>query len=278
MKELYDNVSTRCSQMVTRSYSTSFSLAIRLLHKDYEIPVYSIYGFVRFADEIVDTFHQYDKRYLLEEFTSDTKKAIQNKISLNPILHSFQLAVNKYHIEWELIETFLESMRMDLNQTQYTRESYNKYILGSAEVVGLMCLRVFCEGNQALYDKLKPFAMKLGSAFQKINFLRDLNADVNHLGRFYFPELDFGDFNTESKAKIEKEIRADFSTGLMGIRQLPQKSRFGVYAAYIYYFSLLKKIEQTPAQVIQKKRVRISDKEKYALLAGAYLRHSFNML
>jgi len=278
MKELYDNVSTRCSQMVTRSYSTSFSLAIRLLHKDYEIPVYSIYGFVRFADEIVDTFHQYDKRYLLEEFTSDTKKAIQNKISLNPILHSFQLAVNKYHIEWELIETFLESMRMDLNQTQYTRESYNKYILGSAEVVGLMCLRVFCEGNHALYDKLKPFAMKLGSAFQKINFLRDLNADVNHLGRFYFPELDFGDFNTESKAKIEKEIRADFSAGLMGIRLLPQKSRFGVYAAYIYYFSLLKKIEETPAQVIQKKRVRISDKEKYALLAGAYLRHSFNLL
>jgi phytoene/squalene synthetase len=264
--------------MVTRSYSTSFSLAIRLLHKDYLIPIYSIYGFVRFADEIVDSFHQYDKRNLLEEFSKDTQKAIHDGISLNPILHSFQLTVNKYHIEWELIDTFLESMRMDLNQTQYNRESFNKYVLGSAEVVGLMCLRVFCEGNIALYDSLKPFAMKLGSAFQKINFLRDLNADFIHLGRFYFPELDFGDFNAETKAKIEKEIREDFSSGLMGIRQLPKKSRFGVYAAYIYYYSLLRKIEGTPPQVIQKKRVRISDKEKYALLAGAYLRHSFNML
>lgn len=278
MKELYDSVSIRCSQMVTRSYSTSFSLAIRLLHKDYVIPIYSIYGFVRFADEIVDSFHQYDKRNLLEEFSQDTQKAIHDGISLNPILHSFQLTVNKYHIEWELIDTFLESMRMDLNQTQYNRESFNKYVLGSAEVVGLMCLRVFCEGNQALFDTLKPYAMKLGSAFQKINFLRDLNADFNHLGRFYFPELDFGDFNAETKTKIEKEIRDDFSAGLMGIRQLPKKSRFGVYAAYIYYYSLLRKIEGTPPQVIQKKRVRISDKEKYALLAGAYLRHSFNML
>jgi phytoene synthase len=278
MKELYDNVSIRCSQMVTSSYSTSFSLAIRLLHKDYVIPIYSIYGFVRFADEIVDSFHQYDKRNLLEEFSKDTQKAIQDGISLNPILHSFQLTVNKYNIEWELIDTFLESMRMDLNQTQYNRESFNKYVLGSAEVVGLMCLRIFCEGNQAMFDTLKPFAMKLGSAFQKINFLRDLNADFNHLGRFYFPELDFGDFNAETKSKIEREIREDFSAGLMGIRQLPKKSRFGVYAAYIYYYSLLRKIEGTPPQIIQKKRVRISDKEKYALLAGAYLRHSFNML
>ncbi len=278
MKQLFDDVSVRCSQEVTKSYSTSFSLAIRLLHKDFVKPIYAVYGFVRFADEIVDTFHAYDKHKLLEQFTADTFKAIDDGISLNPILNSFQLTVNKYSIERSLIETFLRSMQMDLEQKQHDRESFNEYVLGSSEVVGLMCLRIFCEGNAKLYDVLKPFAMKLGAAFQKINFLRDLNDDKTLLGRFYFPELDFENFDLDTKIKIEQEIRDDFSAGLLGIKQLPRKSRFGVYAAYIYYYSLLKKIEGTPPQIIQRKRVRISDKEKYALLAGAYFRHSFNLL
>jgi phytoene/squalene synthetase len=278
MKQLFDDLSGRCSQIVTTSYSTSFSLAIRLLHKDFVKPIYAIYGFVRFADEIVDSFHQYDKRKLLERFSKDTFEAIDEGISLNPILNSFQATVNKFAIEPFLIQTFLDSMQMDLEQNIHNRESYQKYILGSSEVVGLMCLKVFCEGNSSLYETLKPFAMRLGAAFQKINFLRDINDDQGKLGRFYFPELDFGNFDSETKIQIEKEIRNDFSVGLNGIRKLPRKSRFGVYAAYIYYYSLLKKIESTPAQVIQQTRVRISDKEKYALLAGAYFRHSFNLV
>lgn len=278
MKQIFDIVSNKTSKMVTRQYSTSFSLGIKFLNKELHNPIYGIYGFVRFADEIVDTFHDFDKEILLNEFKRETHLSIERKISLNPILNSFQEVVNTHNIEMELIDTFLKSMEMDLGKKTYTEEDYKEYILGSAEVVGLMCLRVFTKGNNDLYLNLKPFAMALGSAFQKINFLRDLNADYIGMGRVYFPNIKINELNDATKKLIEVDIEADFDKGLAGIKQLPKKSRLGVYVAYIYYQSLFKKIKKIEAKRILQERVRIPNTQKAVLFAGSYVKHSLNML
>lgn len=278
MKILFDQISQRTSKMVTHAYSTSFSLGVRFLANRFHNPIYAIYGFVRLADEIVDTFHDYDKKALLDEFRADTHKAIRDKISLNPILNSFQQVVNDYQIDPWLIDTFLKSMEMDLTERDYDQSAYEEYILGSAEVVGLMCLKVFVEGNSRLYDKLRYPAMKLGSAFQKINFLRDFKADAEGLGRMYFPQLRDQPFTEITKREIEADIMKDFELGYDGIKQLPRDARFGVYVAYIYYLNLFKKIINTPVSRIMQERIRIPDNEKYALFFGSYLRHSFNLL
>jgi len=278
MKELFDTVSVKCSKLTTTSYSTSFSLGIKLLDKQFREPIYSIYGFVRFADEIVDTFHEYDKQYLLDKFRKDTLEAIEQKISLNPILNSFQKVVHQYDIDMQLITTFLDSMEMDLNKKEYDKALYDKYILGSAEVVGLMCLKIFTNGNRDLYNQLEYYAMKLGAAFQKINFLRDLQADYHVMGRTYFPGINFETFNETEKVKIERDIEADFSMGYEGIKQLPKNSRFGVYIAYVYYYALFKKIKNTPAHRIMNERIRVPDNEKYSLLLRSYVKHSLNMI
>ncbi|WKZ65125.1 MAG: phytoene/squalene synthase family protein [Flavobacteriales bacterium] len=275
---LYDKVCLKASRQTTYSYSTSFSLGIRSLDKRFHAPIHAIYGFVRFADEIVDTFHGYDKNDLLKRFREDTYRAIAEGISLNPILHSFQKVVNEYHIERELYDTFLDSMAMDLTDTAHDQRSYETYILGSAEVVGLMCLRVFCEGDDALYHKLKPAAMKLGAAFQKVNFLRDLKDDHQNLGRTYFPGIDLSRWDEDTKRTIEADIQADFDAALEGIRQLPKGARFGVYMAYIYYVNLFRKIKALPAGRIMQERVRVRNRRKIALLTTSYLRHSFGML
>lgn len=278
MKEIFDSVSAMCSKITTTSYSTSFSLGIKFLDKKFHPPIYGIYGFVRFADEIVDTFHGYDKKTLLARFRQDTWDAVDSKISLNPILNSFQHVVHKYGIGRELIETFLDSMEMDLGKNMYDRKLYEQYILGSAEVVGLMCLKVFCEGNTAMFESLKIPAMKLGSAFQKVNFLRDIKADSEGLGRVYFPGIDLSNFSAGDKAKIEKEIEDDFTESLNGIRELPRSSRRGVYLAYYYYTMLFSKIKQVPPCRILKERVRIPDHEKFYLMFKSYLRHQTNFL
>lgn len=278
MKSLFDKVCETCSQITTESYSTSFSLGIKLLDKDIQKDIYNIYGYVRFADEIVDTFHDFDKKELLNRFKNDTKLALKEKISLNPILNSFQKTVHKYNIDYQLIETFLNSMEMDLEEHFYNQKLYEQYILGSAEVVGLMCLKVFCLGNEKLYTKLKHDAMKLGAAFQKINFLRDFNADMNDLGRSYFPNVNMEEFNDEVKAKIEKDIAQDFADGYRGIQGLPKNSRLGVYIAYIYYYSLFKKIQKIPASEVMKKRIRIPNEQKYGLFVGSYIKHQFNLI
>ncbi|AMS25746.1 phytoene synthase [Bacteroidetes bacterium UKL13-3] len=278
MKTLFDNLSKKTSKMVTNAYSTSFSLGIRFLAKKFHDPIYAVYGFVRFADEIVDTFHGYNKRELLEDFRKDTYKAIKQGISLNPILNAFQEVVNKYEVDHELIDTFLYSMEMDLDDREYDQSAYEKYILGSAEVVGLMCLKVFVEGDPQKYEELKPYAMKLGSAFQKINFLRDYKVDTEYLGRIYFPQLQFTQMDQQTKLEIERDIEKDFAVGYEGIKRLPKDARFGVYVAYIYYSNLLHKIMEMPAQQIMQERVRIPNNEKYALFFGSYLRHSFNLL
>jgi len=278
MKALFDQASRKASKMVTRKYSTSFSLGIRFLNADFHDPIYGIYGFVRFADEIVDSFHQYDKNTLLQEFRRDTFQAIERGISLNPILNSFQAVVKKYQIENELIECFFNSMQMDLEKKEYAEEEYKQYILGSAEVVGLMCLRVFTENDLILYSKLKPYAMALGSAFQKINFLRDLNADYVGMGRIYFPNVSMSELNDNIKAEIELDIQKDFDEGLEGIRLLPKRSRLGVYVAYIYYRSLFRKIKKLKPQHILQTRVRIPNPQKVMLFAGSYVRNSLNML
>ena len=278
MKTLFDDISVRTSKMVTNTYSTSFSLGVKFLANRFHNPIYAIYGFVRFADEIVDSFHDYNKQELFAQFKADTYKAIEQKISLNPVLNNFQQVVHLYQIDTWLIDTFLRSMEMDLTEHTYDQKGYEEYILGSAEVVGLMCLKVFVEGDEANYNKLKHNAMKLGSAFQKINFLRDFNADVNELGRMYFPELMHQPFNEETKKQIEADILKDFRAVYEGIIQLPKDARFGVYVAYIYYFQLFKKIKRLSAARIQEERIRIPDNQKYALFFGSYLRHSFNML
>jgi phytoene synthase len=278
MKTLFDDISVRTSKMVTNTYSTSFSLGVKFLANRFHNPIYAIYGFVRFADEIVDSFHDYNKQELFAQFKADTYKAIEQKISLNPVLNNFQQVVHQYQIDIWLIDTFLRSMEMDLTEHTYDQKGYEEYILGSAEVVGLMCLKVFVEGDEANYNKLKNSAMKLGSAFQKINFLRDFKADVNELGRMYFPELMHQPFNEETKKQIEADILKDFRAGYEGIIQLPKDARFGVYVAYIYYFQLFKKIKRLSATRIQEERIRIPDNQKYALFFGSYLRHSFNML
>ncbi len=278
MKTLFDSVSHEMSQLTTKRYSTSFSLGISFLHKDLHKPIYAIYGFVRFADEIVDSFHDFDKEALLADFKKQTYTAIEQGISLNPILNSFQWAVNTYQIPFELIETFLQSMEMDLDKKAYDVGKYEQYILGSAEVVGLMCLKVFVNGDETEYNRLKPAAMKLGSAFQKINFLRDLKADYQELGRTYFPKIDLNAFNTEVKKEIEADIEIDFQLGYEGIKQLPKNASFGVYMAYIYYYKLFKKIKTTTAHTILNERVRIPNNKKYRLFLTSYVRHNLNML
>lgn len=278
MRELFDTVSVRCSKLTTHAYSTSFSLGIRCLDKSIREPICSVYGFVRFADEIVDTFHEHDKAALLERFKADTYQAIEEKISLNPILNSFQLTVNKYNIDHELIDQFLYSMEMDLTETVHDQESFETYILGSAEVVGLMCLQVFCNGDKKEYERLKPYAMKLGSAFQKINFLRDLKDDYMHLGRNYFPGIDMKEFNDNCKAQIEAGIEEDFRMGYEGIKKLPRCAKFGVYLAYVYYYSLFKKIRRTPSSNVLSKRIRIADPLKFMILFSTYLKHRLRLI
>ncbi len=278
MKLAFDNLSHEMSELTTKRYSTSFSLGISFLNKDLHKPIYAIYGFVRFADEIVDSFHDYPKKELLDDFKAQTYKAIEQGISLNPILNSFQWAVNKYNIPLDLIETFLNSMEMDLDKQTYDPSKYQLYILGSAEVVGLMCLKIFVHGDENEYERLKPSAMKLGSAFQKINFLRDLKADYQELGRTYFPGIDLNQFNSTVKKEIEADIEKDFHEGYLGIKQLPKNSRFGVYMAYIYYYKLFKKIKATPAEIILNERVRIPNNKKYRLFVTSYLRHSINLI
>lgn len=278
MKSLFDDVSVQCSKLTTRAYSTSFSLGIYFLKNKLRNPIYSIYGFVRFADEIVDSFDGYDKKYLLQKFKDETYEAIENRISLNPILNSFQQVVHQYNISHDLIETFLKSMEMDLEKVDYTSEKYKEYILGSAEVVGLMCLNVFSEGNKNLYDELKPFAMKLGAAFQKINFLRDMKADYQILGRTYFPNVDMTKFSTCTKHKIENEIEKDFKDALIGIKKLPNSSKGGVYLAYVYYNSLFRKIKNVPAHKILSKRIRISNGEKFGLMLNSMFQYKMNLL
>lgn len=278
MKDLFDMISKKSSKMTTVMYSTSFSMGIRFFSKRFHDPIYAIYGFVRFADEIVDTFHDFDKEKLLANFKRDTYTAVEDKISLNPILNNFQWAVNKYKIETELIDTFLRSMEMDLYKEDYDRKGYEEYILGSAEVVGLMCLSVFCEGDENMYNELKPSAMKLGAAFQKINFLRDLNHDYNGLGRSYFPGIEISKFDEATKSKIETEIDADFQAGLEGIRKLPDGARFGVYVAHVYFYALFKKIRKYPAERLLKERIRIPNGTKYTLLVSAYLKDKLNRI
>lgn len=278
MKSIFDTLSHDMSMMTTKRYSTSFSLGISFLHKDLHKPIYAIYGFVRFADEIVDSFHGFNKEELLADFKRQTYAAIDQGISLNPILNSFQWAINKYNVSLDLVETFLRSMEMDLVKSEYDKEKYEAYILGSAEVVGLMCLKIFVRGDEEQYQKLKAPAMKLGSAFQKINFLRDLKADYHELGRTYFPGIDLQEFNASVKKEIEIDIQKDFTAGYEGIKQLPKEARFGVYMAYVYYYKLFQKIKNTQANVILNERIRIPNNKKYSLFVFSYLRHNFNML
>ena len=278
MKALFDSVSIRASRMITKAYSTSFSLGILGLDKKYHDPIYAIYGFVRFADEIVDSFEGYPQKELLERFWADTFLALDEKISLNPVLNSFQQVVNTFEIDRDLIETFLKSMEMDLYKNDYDEEGYKAYILGSAEVVGLMCLKVFVDGSEERYQTLKKPAMQLGSAFQKINFLRDLHADYKKLGRTYFPGVDLNNFDETVKTEIEADIDIDFRAGYEGIKQLPKGARFGVYIAYVYYYSLFKKIKKTHCDIILSQRVRISNKRKYGLFLSSFVRHTINWI
>jgi phytoene synthase len=278
MKEKFDNLSATCSKLTTLRYSTSFSLGIYFLSKPLRHPIYSIYGFVRLADEIVDSFHDYDKAALLAKFKKDCYEAIDHKISLNPILNSFQQVVNDYQIDRELIELFLRSMEMDLEKVNYNQHKYEEYILGSAQVVGLMCLHVFTEGDLKLYNTLKPAAMKLGSAFQKVNFLRDLNADFNSLNRTYFPEVNMKNFCDQEKKKIEIEIENDFNEALEGIKGLPRSSRRGVYLAYIYYRKLLSKIKKATLHKVMSNRIRISNPQKFSLMFDSMIRYQMNAL
>lgn len=276
--QLFHNTGFECSRLITRRYSTSFSMGIRLFHPRFRPPVYGVYGFVRFADEIVDTFHQYPKADLFRRFREDTWRAIEDGISLNPILNSFQQVVRQYGIEHELIEAFLRSMEMDLENSSYEPAAYDEYIYGSAEVVGLMCLRIFCEGDNAKYERLKVPARRLGAAFQKINFLRDIKSDFDERGRVYFPGVDFRQFTNEDKCDIEADIKADFEAALEGIRRLPKGARLGVYLAYKYYMHLFAKIRNAPAQRVKQERIRISDKRKLYLLFSSALRDQLNFL
>ena len=279
MKELFDSVSSDCSKIVTNSYSTSFSLATRMLSSSIRTHIYNIYGFVRFADEIVDTFHSYNKMELFNRFEESLYLAISNKISLNPILNSFQMTVNLYHIDIDYIKSFMTSMRWDLSKKTYkTEKEYKDYIYGSADVVGLMCLKVFVKGDKRLFEKLKKPAMHLGSAFQKVNFLRDLKSDTENLNRLYFPDVNIDSFDENSKSKIINEIKEDFKQGKTGIFQLPNESKFGVYTAYKYYLRLLKKLKKTPSTEIKSKRIRVANYQKADVLARSFIRYQFNLL
>jgi len=277
MLSLYNQTCLECSSLITRRYSTSFSMGIRVFDKKYRAPIYAIYGFVRFADEIVDTFHDFPKKELLDKFRKDTYEAIESGISLNPILHSFQQVVNSYHIERELIDAFLDSMEMDLNMNAYEDNLYQKYIYGSAEVVGLMCLRIFVNGDDLLYKHLYASARSLGSAFQKINFLRDIKSDFDERGRVYFPGVDFRSFSMNDKLQIESDIKKDFDHALTGITQLPQGVRFGVYLAYKYYIKLFQKIKSASPSKVKEERIRVNDSRKVALIFSSAFRLRFNL-
>lgn len=278
MKLLYDNLSLQISKITTRTYSTSFSLGIYFLSNRLRNSIYAIYGFVRLADEIVDSFHGYDKKQLLANFRKDTYHALEHRISINPILNAFQSAVHRYQIDFELIDTFLQSMEMDLEKVSYTNEKYQQYILGSAEVVGLMCLHVFTEGNRTLFQELKPYAMKLGAAFQKVNFLRDMKDDYVLLGRTYFPEVDLTRFSLADKQQIEHSIEADFNDALTGIKRLPPCAKGGVYLAYIYYLSLFNKIKKLPPHKVMQQRIRINNRKKLVLMVNSVVLHKMNWI
>lgn len=279
MKGLFDQISSQCSKQVTETYSTSFSLATRMLSSEIRQDIYNIYGFVRLADEIVDSFHQYDKSILFERFSLSLEQALDEKISLNPILNAFQETVHKYNIDPSHIDAFMRSMRWDLDKKVYTsQEDYKAYIYGSADVVGLMCLQVFVKGDRKLFDELKSSAMALGSAFQKVNFLRDLKADHDELERSYFPNVNLNALDEVSKSKIIEEIESDFKVGLEGIFRLPDAAKFGVYTAYKYYLRLLKKLKKTPSVKIKSTRIRVPNIQKVDVLARSYVRYRFNIL
>lgn len=278
MFSLYEKTTFECSKLITENYSTSFTLGIKTLNKKLRMPIFAIYGFVRFADEIVDTFHEFDKKKLLDRFKEHTYEAISEGVSLNPVLHSFQKIVTDYNIDHELIDAFMHSMEMDLYNVDYDSSKYNEYIYGSAEVVGLMCLRVFCEGNEELYQKLRTDARSLGAAFQKVNFLRDLKSDFYERGRTYFPGVDFNDFTIDAKKVIEQDIQQDFDNAYRGIMGLPESSRRGVYLAYVYYLKLFDKIKKTSVSRIQHERIRVPDGIKFALLAKTLVKGTFNIL
>lgn len=278
MKNIFDDVSYETSKITTHMYSTSFSLGIKFFRSDMRKPIYAIYGFVRFADEIVDTFHGYNQSDLFYKFKNDTYEAIEQGISLNPILNSFQQVVNRYHIDRETIDQFLNSMETDLFKNRYDSIDYKQYIVGSAEVVGLMCLRVFCNGNDKLYESLKPYAESLGSAYQKINFLRDFSHDYQELGRVYFPGVNIRDFNEETKFQIIHDIEEDFKNGFRGILKLPKSCRFGVYLSYVYFYTLLQKIRFKPTSSILKERVRIGNSYKIMLLLKSYVKNKLKLI
>ena len=279
MKSIFDKVSEDSSKIVIKRYSTSFYFSSSLLSKSIRQDIFNIYGFVRLADEIVDTFHEFPKKELLYEFEEELWRSIENKISLNPILNSFQNTVNRYSIPKDLIRSFLDSMKMDLEKKEYNSvEEYKKYIYGSADVVGLMCLKVFVKGSETLYSNLSEYAISLGSAFQKVNFLRDLKDDSNILKRVYFPNVDMDDFNEESKKEIINEIELDFKNAIKGIARLPKNSRFAVYIAYRYYNKLLKKLKRTSSENIVKKRVRIHNFQKFTVIARSYVKYQLNLI
>jgi len=276
--DLYNSICNTCSKNITQKYSTSFYSAIKLLHKDLHQPIFNIYGFVRVADEIVDTFHNFNKQELFIDFKTETLKAINNGISLNPVLNSFQQTVNEYNIDHSLIDAFLYSMEMDLLKKEYTQAEYETYIYGSAEVVGLMCVQIFCEANMEQYKLLMPYAKKLGAAFQKINFLRDIKADNESLQRMYFPNCNFKNFTLDDKRKIEEDIEEDFANALIGIRKLPTKARFGVYVAYKYYYSLFTKIKSYSPTKILENRISVPNYSKALIVANASIKYKFNLL
>ena len=279
MKSIFDAVSQECSKLVTHHYSTSFSLATKMLAPSIRGDIYNIYGFVRFADEIVDSFHDYDKLFLLNKFEEDLKDALEHKISLNPILNSFQHTFHKYNIPLHLVTSFLKSMRMDLKKgISLTDSQYKEYIYGSADVVGLMCLMVFVKGDKIEYEKLQLSAMALGSAFQKVNFLRDLKTDFEELNRTYFPNTNLQNLTEEEKNKIVDEIKADFKLGYSGIVHLPREAKFGVYTAYRYYFKLLKKLQETPSTKIIRTRIRVSNPQKIGLLVNSYINYKLKLV
>ncbi|MGY4539719.1 phytoene synthase [Mucilaginibacter sp. UYNi724] len=275
---LFDETCFECSKLITTKYSTSFSTGIKAFDQRFRYPIYAIYGFVRYADEIVDTFYDHDQRLLIDEFKEETFKAIDRGISTNPVLHSFQQVVNHHNIDKDLIEAFLSSMKMDLDKTAYDNDGYKTYIYGSAEVVGLMCLQIFCENDVSLYDQLVPKAKSLGSAFQKINFLRDIKSDYEDRGRTYFPEVDFTNFTETDKKIIETDIKQDFDDAFEGIKLLPKGSRLGVYVAYVYYLQLFKKIKATTAFTIMQKRIRVSNTQKLSLYFKARLHQKLNII
>lgn len=278
MKKLFDELSYKISKQTTKQYSTSFSLGILALSPKIRNSIYAIYGYVRLADEIVDSFHGFDRSTLLSRFREQTNQALEEKISLNPILQSFQETIHRYNISYQLIEQFLNSMEMDLQKIDYNSDLYKQYILGSAEVVGLMCLQIFVDGNKEQYEILKPSAMKLGSAFQKVNFLRDMKDDYQVLGRTYFPDVDISYFDNSVKCHIEQEIQDEFREALEGIKKLPNSARFGVYLAYRYYISLFRKIKRTPAKKIINQRIRISNGRKFSLMMSSYVQYKMSYL